>query len=281
MATILVTGAARGIGNTLVRRAVNRGDHVIACLRKESDIEKFEAAPNLQFVIMDVSSTESVEQAFGRVDSLLGGKKLDAVVNSAAIQVSGALEVVPMADFENHYNTNTLGSVRIIRNALPRLRGHGGRLILVTSLWGRAAGPLLGAYCSSKHAIEALADVARRETVGQDVHIVVAQPGVVLTDMYTKQADEIKTKIAELGDAERSLYANLYRRYLKLVESGGRAAITADKAAENIEKAIFAARPRRRYQFGLDSKVVCFLAWLLPVSIMDFLLKQSLNNKPL
>ncbi len=281
MATIMITGAGRGIGNMLVNRAVARGDTVIACIRKEGDKEKFPSASNLHFAVMDVSSTESVAEGFRQVDAILAGGKLHAVVNSAAISMGGAVEHTPVAEFEAHYNTNTLGSLRVVKQALPRLRGHGGRMILVTSLWGRAAGPMLGAYCSSKHAIEALADIVRRETVGQDVHVVVVEPGVVLTDMYTHQADQIRDRMTDLDQEQTALYGNYYLRYIKLVENGGKGAITAEQASENIERAIFDARPKRRYKFGMDSKVVCALTWLLPVGVMDFLLKQSLNNKPL
>jgi NAD(P)-dependent dehydrogenase (short-subunit alcohol dehydrogenase family) len=281
MTRIMITGAARGIGNTLVTRAIDRGDIVFACVRKEEDFSKFPKSENCHLVLMDVGSTESVKQAFLEVDKLLDGQSLDVIINPAAVAGSGVLEVTPVEEFEQHYNTNTLGSLRIIQNALPRLRGHGGRLILVTSLWGRAAAPMVGAYCSSKHAVEALADVARRESIDQNLHIIVAQPGVVLTDMYTQQAEQIKVQTAALTSAQGAIYGNLYRRYLKMVESGSGAAITAEIAAQNIEKAVFAKNPRRRYQFGMDSKVVCFLNWLLPTGVMDFLLGLSLNNKSL
>ena len=281
MSAIVVTGAARGIGHVLVKRAVARGDKVIACIRKEQDKEKFTSADNLYFAIMDVSSTESVADGFRQIDAALADDKLHAVVNSAAISLAGAVEHTPVEEFEAHYNTNTLGSIRVMKEALPRLRGHDGRMILVTSLWGHAAGPMLGGYCSSKHAIEALADITRRETVGQDVNIVVVEPGVVLTEMYSGQGNQIRERMASLDASQQALYGNYYQRYIKLVGGGGKGAITAEKAAENIERAIFDARPKRRYKFGMDSKVVCAMTWLLPTAVMDFLLKQSLNNKPL
>jgi NAD(P)-dependent dehydrogenase (short-subunit alcohol dehydrogenase family) len=281
MANILVTGAARGIGHELVQRAIKRGDTVFACVRKEADRSRFPAAPNLHVVLMDVADTASVGRAFEEVDRLLAGKKLDGVINPAAVQITGAIEVAPVEEFEHTLNTNTLGSLRIIKAAIPRLRGHGGRLILVTSLWGRASGVLLGAYCASKHAIESLADVARRETLGMNMHVIVAEPGVVLTDMYTTQADEVDKCVARMSPEQRRLYENLHLRYRKLVEGGGSTAITATRAAENIEKALFARKPRVRYRFGNDSRIVVLLTWLLPDRWMDGLLGVSLNHKPL
>jgi NAD(P)-dependent dehydrogenase (short-subunit alcohol dehydrogenase family) len=281
MAQILITGAARGIGRELVERAVRRGDTVFACVRKEADRSRFAPAPNLHPVLMDVADSASVERAFAEVDRLLAGKPLTGIVHAAAVSHPGAIEVAPMDEFEQTLNTNTLGSLRMLRAAIPRLRGHDGRLVLVTSLWGRASGVLLGAYCASKHAIESLADVARRETVGMGLHIIVAEPGVVVTDMYTTQADEVDRRVAQMSAEQRDRYENLYRRYRKLVGDGGSAAITATKAAENIERALFARKPRVRYRFGMDSKVVCFLNWILPDRWLDALLAVSLNHKPL
>lgn len=281
MASILITGAARGIGRELVERAVRRGDTVFACVRKEADRNRFPASPHLHVVLMDVADSASVQRGFEQVDGVLAGRTLDGIVHAAAVSMPGAIEVAPMAEFEQTLNTNTLGSLRVIRAAIPRLRGHDGRLVLVTSLWGQASGVLLGAYCASKHAIESLADIARRETIGMNLRIVVAEPGVVVTDMYTTQADEVDRRIEQMPAEARSLYQNLYQRYRKLVVGGGSAAITATKAAENIERALFARRPRVRYRFGMDSKLVCFLAWLLPDRWMDALLGLSLNHKPL
>ena len=281
MLSILITGAARGIGHELVQRALARGDLVFATVRKPADAERFPATQNLKVILMDVADSASVEQGFAEIDRLLQGRQLDAVINAAAISLPGALELAPISEFEQTLNTNAVGSARIARAAIPRLRGHGGRLIFVTSLWGRAAGGLLASYCASKHAIEAIADVARRETAGMNLHVVVCQPGVVMTKMLTGQAADIEALLAKMTPAQKDVYGVYYQRYAKLTSSATGSAITTAKAAENIERALFAKRPRTRYQFGIDSKLVCFLAWLLPDRWMDAMMNASLNRKPL
>jgi NAD(P)-dependent dehydrogenase (short-subunit alcohol dehydrogenase family) len=281
MATILITGAARGIGHALVLRAVARGDTVFAVVRKDSDRGRFPEGADLHIILMDVADTESVEAGFSEVDRLLAGRPLDAIINSAAISRAGAIEVAPMTDFEQTLNTNTLGSLRILRAGIPRLRGHGGRLILLTSLWGKASGALLGSYCASKHAIESLADVARRETRGMNLHIILVEPGVVKTEMLTTQASECNALVAGLSAEQKSLYESLYRRYARLTTSAGRAAITAEECAVQIEKSLFAKNPRTRYRIGRDATMVCLLAWLLPDRWMDGLMGITLNRKPI
>ncbi len=286
MPNILITGASRGIGLALTKRAIARGDTVFPAVRKEADKAKFGNHPNCHPVIMDVSDTASVENGFAEIDRLLAGKPLDVVINSAAISVPGAVELASMDEYQQTMNTNVVGSARILKYSIPRLRGHDGRVVLITSLWGRASNPLLGSYCASKHAIESLADSARREIGGMNMHVVLVEPGVIRTDMYELQGQEIETQINAMSPDQRQRYEPIYRRYQKLVggpkgDQTPNVGISAEKCAEGIEKAAFAANPRRRYRVGIDSKVVCLLADLLPASWMDFVLGQSLNNKPL
>lgn len=279
MSTILVTGAARGIGHKMVERAIARGDTVFAVVRKQADAQRFTASDRLHVVLMDMASTEAVAQGFAQVDQLLQGRPLDAVVHCAAVSMPGAIEVAPMSEFETTYNTNILGALRMLKESIPRLRGHGGRLVLVSSLWGQAAGPMLGGYSSSKHAIEALADIARRETAGMNLHIIVAEPGVVLTDMLTGQSSDVGDRLTGMPEPLRALYGNLYQRYAKVTATAK--GITADQCCAGIEAALNAAKPATRYPIGTDSKMVCFLNWLLPDRLMDKVFAATLNNKPL
>jgi NAD(P)-dependent dehydrogenase (short-subunit alcohol dehydrogenase family) len=281
MSSILITGAARGIGHELASRAAARGDLVFAVVRKDADRGRFGGHANLHVVLMDVADSDSVESGFAEVDRLLAGRSLDAIINAAAISRPSAIEIAPLSEFEQILNTNALGSLRILKAAIPRLRGHGGRLILVTSLWGKTSGALLGAYCASKHAIESLADTARRETQGMNLHIILVEPGVVKTDMLSTQGPETESLIGRMSASQESLYGSLYRRYAKLTQAAGGTAISTTQCAREIEKALFAVRPRTRYRVGRDAKIVCFLAWALPDRWMDALMGLSLNHKPL
>lgn len=279
MPTLLITGAPRGIGYALVERALARGDTVFAVVRQTADAARFNGSEGLHVVTMDLADTDAVTKGFEEVDRLLAGAKLDGIVHCAGISVPGAIELAPMAEFEQIFNTNTMGSLRILKAAIPRLRGHGGRLILVTSLWGRASGALLGAYCASKHAIESLADTARRETAGMNLHIIVAAPGVVQTEMVTTQGPVVQEHLESMSPMQRTLYGFLYQRYFKLVS--GASGITASVCAAGIEKALLSSRPPVRIRIGTDAKIVCLLNWLLPDRWMDWVMQQSLSNKPL
>lgn len=277
MSSILITGAASGIGRALVSRAVARGDRVIATVRKERDLNSFGDHPNLRVVMMDVSSTDSVENGFAEIDRWLAGAPLNVVINSAAVCPLGALEVQPIEVIEQTLNTNAVGSARVLRASLPRLRGHNGRIALLTSLWGKVAGPMLSAYCSSKFAIEAIADATRRETHGQGVHIMVIEPGVVRTSMVDGQVAQSKKATEALAPQHKPIYEELYSKYSAMIARNSGGGVSADECAAAIERAVFARKPKTRYKVGKDAKAVTLLARWLPDRALDGLFKSMLK----
>ena len=283
MKNLMITGSARGIGFALAQRAIERGDTVFAMVRNQSDESRFGKHANLHVVVMDVADTASVEHGFAEVDRLLGGRKLDAVVNSAAVSYPGAIEVMPISEFETILNTNAVGSLRVLKASIPRLRGHGGRAIMVTSLWGHASGPMLSAYCMSKHAIESLVDCARRETHGMGLHVIAVEPGVVQTDMYQQQGLILQKLIDKLSPAQRDVYLPLYKRFQALVggptgRGDANAGITAEQCAADIEQALFDPDPKPRYQSGEDAQRIVALVKQISDLEMDAVLRQRFDS---
>ncbi|WP_285021522.1 SDR family NAD(P)-dependent oxidoreductase [Novosphingobium sp. fls2-241-R2A-195] len=269
MRSILVTGAGSGIGQALVERCLSQGDRVIAAVRSDADLAALGAGPNLHGVRIDVSDTASVEAGFADADRWLAGQPLDVVVNCAAVCPLGAVEVQSEQVVLDTLNVNTVGSVRMLRAALPRLRGHGGRIALVTSLWGKVSGPMLSAYCASKFAIEAVVDAARRETAGQDARIILIEPGVVRTRMVEGQVAEAERATQALTGEDARLYQDLYRKYHAMIHKNGGGGVSAEECARQIDAAVSAANPRTRYKVGADAKAVTALARLFPDRALD------------
>ncbi len=269
MSRLLITGAASGIGKELVARALVRGDEVFATQRSARGLEEFENRLGFHAIRMDVADSESVAAGFAEIDRLLAGRTLDGVINCAAVAPLGALELMPIDMLAQTLNTNTVGTLRIMQASMPRLRGHDGRLILVTSLWGKVSGPMVSAYAASKHAIEALVDTARRETKGIGPSITVVEPGVIKTRMLSDQLEGARKLAADIPASHQSLYGELYRKYAGLVAKGSEQGITVSECAAQIEKVLHAAKPKARYQIGKDSKAVCLMARILPDRMLD------------
>jgi NAD(P)-dependent dehydrogenase (short-subunit alcohol dehydrogenase family) len=278
MKNVVITGAARGIGFALVQRAIARGDRVFAMVRKQSDAVKFGTHEHLYVIEMNVASTCSVEQGFVEVDRLLAGKQLDAVINAAAVSQPGAIELTPVSEFEEALNTNALGSLRVIQASIPRLRGHGGRAIMISSLCGHVSSAMLAAYCMSKHAVESLVDCARRETDGMGMHVIAVEPGVIQTDMYKDQGPQVQALIDAMSPEQRRTYEPLYTRYLNLVggpagEGAEGEGISVEQCAIDIEQALFDPEPKPRYQSGEDAREMIALSKQLSDIEMDAVLK--------
>ena len=277
MVAMLITGAGSGIGRAMVERAVARGDRTIAAVFSQSEAESLLAAANLHVVRIDVSASESVEAAFADADRWLNGTPINVVVNCAGYCPLGALEVLDPQVLLDTLNVNAVGSARVLRAALPRLRGHGGRIALVASLWGKVAGPMLSAYCASKFAIEAIVDTTRRETHDQDVSIVLIEPGVVRTPLVESQVAETAHSADTLPTEFAAAYGELYRKYHRLVAGNAGGGVSADECARQIEKAVFARKPPTRVKVGTDSKAVVALGWLLPDRALDWVFRKMMK----
>jgi NAD(P)-dependent dehydrogenase (short-subunit alcohol dehydrogenase family) len=278
MRKIMITGTGHGMGQELARRAGERGDRVFATVLPGEDGAALEAYPSVTVLALDVGSDESVDRGFEEIDRLLAGAPLDLVIHCAGVSPSGALEVEPIASLERVLNINTLGTARVLRKALPRLRGHRGRIVLFSSLWGKVAGPMLSAYCASKHAIEAIVDATRRETHGQGLDIILIEPGVVRTNMVAGTVTGSRAGADQLPAEHRAVYGDLYERFARMIERESTGGVSVETAADVIEGAAFARRPKTRYRIGMDAKAVVGLSRLLPDRWFDSVFRSMLNR---
>lgn len=255
--SILVTGAASGIGAALAEALLARGKRVIASARRPDQLEDL-VAKGATPLAMDVSDDASTAQAFASLEDC------DAVIHCAAIAPVGLVETTPPDRVAEVINTNTLGALRVLQHSLPLLRkAEPGRLLLLSSLWGEVSGPLVSSYAASKHALEALADAARRETAGQGVFISVIQPGVVKTPMYFQQLDELERFYDQIPSEEQGRYRHVIDAHRKLVATAEKAAITPEECIAVILRCLDAKRPLPRYRAGRDAKVMTTLGRVL------------------
>lgn len=260
---IMIVGAGGGIGQVLAEMLITRGDRVVACARQAEQLSVL-AGMGCETKVMDVADGASVRAAFSAIG------QLDAVVNCAALAPLGTVEFTDPERVAAVINTNTLGSLRIMQAALPVLRDVAdGRLVLVSSLWGRLSGPFVSSYAASKHALEALVDSARREMGRGGVAISLIEPGVVKTAMYYDQLPELDRTVAALDPREAQLYARQYAHHRQLVAKAGDQAITARDCAKAILRCLDARHPKPRYRVGTDARVMIALSRILSDRALD------------
>jgi NAD(P)-dependent dehydrogenase (short-subunit alcohol dehydrogenase family) len=183
MKTWFITGACRGFGRIWAEAALTRGDKVAATARKLADVadltQRFgDAALPLA---LDVTDANQVRQVVAQAHKHFG--KLDVVLNNAGYTLVGTVEEAGEADVRALFETNFFGTVRVIQAALPLLRQQGsGHIVGVSSGMGIVAVPLIGFYCASKWAVEALHESLAQEVKSFGIKVTLLEPAAYATD---------------------------------------------------------------------------------------------------
>ena len=192
---IVVTGASSGIGLAVVQRAAAAGDHVVLVARDRSSLElaakecERAGAASTMVVPTDVRDDAAVQRCLTQVADRHG--RVDAVVNSAGVVAYGKAVEVPLEVFDGVLRTNVVGSMNVARHALPLFRDQGqGSLVLLGSVLGHIAAPLMTPYAVSKWGVRSLArqlQIENRDARG--VHVSYIAPGGVVTPIYEQAAN--------------------------------------------------------------------------------------------
>ena len=204
MPSVLVTGAARGIGQATTLRLAAAGWDVIAGVRRADDGEPLEQTQpgRIRAVTLDVTNEGQV----AALDAALPAD-LDAVVNNAGVFVGGPVEGLPLSELRRQLEVNVVGQAAVTQAVLPRLRASRGRVVFVSSVSGRVATPMFGAYNASKFALEGLADALRMELAPWGVRVALVEPAQTDTDLWRHADDDLNNAVAALSPQHRELYA--------------------------------------------------------------------------
>jgi NAD(P)-dependent dehydrogenase (short-subunit alcohol dehydrogenase family) len=273
--TVLVTGASSGIGEAAALHLKELGFDPVAAVRKDEDAERL-GVSGLRTVKLDVTEADSIAAARAQ----LGDGPLAGLVNNAGIAVAAPLEFLPLDQLRRQLEVNLIGQVAVTQAFLPSLRAGRGRIVNVSSIGGRVALPLMGAYNASKFGLEAVSDSLRRELYAHGVDVIVVEPGGVKTPIWRK-GGELADEIAEgLPPESERLYGRLVeavrRATAKIATESG---IEPRVVAETIGTALTAKRPRARYLVGRDAKSRGAAAKVLPDRVMDRLVARAMGNE--
>lgn len=200
-----ITGASRGFGRIWAEAALQRGDHITATARKISDVadltERFGDA--VLPLALDVTDAEQVTQVVQRAYARFG--RLDVLVNNAGTSLVAATEEASDEQIRNLFDVNYLGMIRVLRAALPLLRQQGsGHILGVSSGLGITSMPLIGYYCATKWAVEAMHEALSQEVKPFGIRVTLVEPGAYATDFG---------KDAQIVDAQQP-YAEFRKQFL-------------------------------------------------------------------
>ena len=200
--TVIVTGAARGIGRAIAQAFAAEGAKVVAAdlgslaqqaagdwnyaLAAETELERATRAitvrcGNCLAVEVDVSDRASCQNLVDK--SLEGYGFLDIVVNNAGILRTGALADFAERDWDRIFAVNVKGIFLLSQAALPYMKERGGVIINIASVLGKKGFAQLGAYCASKFAAISLTQSMAAELAEYDIRVNAICPGNVDTAM--------------------------------------------------------------------------------------------------
>lgn len=187
MKSVIITGTSKGIGLATALAFAAAGYKVYAAMRNPEMATAFkqkikdESLP-ITIVAMDVDSDESVKQCLNAI--LKENSAIDMLVNNAGIERHGTVEELTMEDFKAVMETNYFGVLRCTKALLPSMRtNRNGCIINVTSVSGKIATSPLGAYCASKHALEAASEALAQEVKSHNIRVAIVEPGIINTQM--------------------------------------------------------------------------------------------------
>ncbi len=185
----LVTGGNRGIGLAIAHALKAAGHDVVVTYRSGAAPVEFKS------VVMDVTSTESVDSAFDSIEAQWG--LLEIIVANAGITKDGLVMRMSDADFEDVVNANLTGAFRVARRATKGLlKLKRGRLIFVGSVVATTGSAGQVNYASSKSGLVGMARSFAREIGSRGITSNVVAPGFVETDMTSELNEKRRSQIA-------------------------------------------------------------------------------------
>jgi NAD(P)-dependent dehydrogenase (short-subunit alcohol dehydrogenase family) len=176
----LITGCSSGIGRATAVALAQAGAQVFATARDVRSIAGL-AGPSVTVLELDVTDRAAVERA------IAAAEPLDVVVNNAGYGLEGAIEEIDDDELLAQYDVNVFGVWRVCRAVLPGMRERGtGTIVNVSSFGGQMPFPGIGAYRTSKFAVEGLSWTLHLEVARFGIRVVDVQPGLVDSDFGTR-----------------------------------------------------------------------------------------------
>ncbi|MGD9701037.1 MAG: SDR family oxidoreductase [Acidimicrobiia bacterium] len=250
----LVTGCSSGIGLATAVEFARQGCAVVAAMRNLDRAGPLrqalhDARVEADVRVLDVADDESVRSAVASITADHGG--IDIVISNAGVGIDGTTEELTIEDFRVSFETNVLGSVRLLQALLPAWRRRGsGRFVAVSSMAGILGTPLNDAYCTSKFGLEGLLESLHPVAAQHGVQISIVEPGPVSGDFAHKHGPPVSR-------TEDGPYAAARAAFQRVQDGGYDTAQTSEEIAAVLWQVACADEPVLRYQTSDDvAKIV-------------------------
>ncbi|MFV2086378.1 SDR family NAD(P)-dependent oxidoreductase [Micromonospora sp. LOL_021] len=253
------TGMSSGSGRAAALRLHRAGWPVYATGRNIDALADL-AAEGITVMHLDVTDEESMAAAVKRITDEHGA--VGTLINNAAYSLNGTIGETPMDEVRAQFETNVFGLCRLTQMVLPGMREQGGgRVVLMSSIFGLFATPGRGYYQATKHALEAIGDSLRHEVARFDIKVVLIEPSPILGGF-------VPDSVADLGmqsHGNPALYKDFWDYFVQWHQAyrlsdnpplRGKMAVRAEHVAKVIETAVTHPNPRVRYRLGIPARLL-------------------------
>lgn len=269
-----ITGVSSGIGFGLYQSFLEAGYITIGTVRNPSDAQKLahKSNSNSHILVFDVQNIEHMNEEMEKISHILNENRLDILINNAGIAVPGPLELLTEHEFEQQLDVNVKAVRRITNKLLPYLKvDKPGRIINISSISGLFNSPFNGAYCISKHALESMTEIYRRELMSFGVQVVSIQPGPIKTEIWKKN-------IGSLNKYFDSEYGPILKKADKMIENSEKNALPVEDVIRLVWRIINTKNPRINYLIHKKKWTFLFLIKIIPNKWVDKLVAKTLKN---
>jgi len=275
--SIVITGVSTGIGRASLDLLHEKGYHIFGSVRNQADADKISKIYPDRFTPLrfDLQNHDEVVKAskvvFEQCETLVG------LINNAGIAIPGPLELLSEEQFEKQLDVN-VKSIRRITNLFLPLLGtkpgsakQPGRIINISSVSGLFNSPFNGAYSISKHALESMTDIYRRELRRYGIKVIAIEPGPIKTEIWKKNLN----KMDEFKDSD---YYEVLQKADKIIENAERNALPVENVSRLVAKCLTLSRPKTRYIVHKHKFAFRLMAYYLPDKITDWLVHKTLTS---
>ncbi|WP_042161104.1 SDR family oxidoreductase [Paenibacillus gorillae] len=220
--TWFITGINSGFGRHLTEQLLERGDRVAGTVRKMDSVQDLSEkyGENLWTAHLDVTDSNEVRDVVNKAFSEWG--TIDVVVNNAGYGLFGTAEEMTDELLIHQIHTNLIGSIQVVRAALPHLRNQGGgRILQLSTYGGQAVNPGAGMYHATKWGIEGFMESTALDVAPFNIGITIVEPGGARTEFRYGSA-----KITLGSDSYQAIHKALTGRLAELEMQKDTAGVT-------------------------------------------------------
>lgn len=254
---VIITGAGSGIGKATAEMLADKGYIVYGVDRNEFESDKITP------LCADVNDYDKMAEIFETVHEQQG--RIDALVNNAGFGIAGAIEDAEIVNIQSIVNTNLVSLTVCSKLIIPYLKQNKGRLINIGSVGGTIPLPYQAMYSATKAAVEVFSRALATEVRDFGVRVTCVMPGDTKTGFTA----------ARIKDGENSIdnSAKMLKSIGKM-EHDEQYGMSPKTVAKVVYKALTSRGRKLRMPVGSSSKFIVFLAKILPVKLVDHIVRK-------